>query len=106
MATLSTHVLDTGAGRPAGGVAVVLESVSGEVLGDARTDADGRVGSIGGDLAHGDYRLRFVTGARFADAGVEAFYPEVSVSFTIAADEHFHVPVLLSRYGYSTYRGS
>jgi 5-hydroxyisourate hydrolase len=106
VATLSTHVLDTGAGRPAGGVAVVLESVSGEVLGDARTDADGRVGSIGGNLAHGDYRLRFDTGAWFAESEVEAFYPEVSVSFTIAADEHFHVPVLLSRYGYSTYRGS
>jgi 5-hydroxyisourate hydrolase len=106
VATLSTHVLDTGAGRPASGVAVVLESTAGEVLGDARTDADGRVGSIGGDLAHGDYRLRFDTGTWFAEAGTEAFYPEVSVSFTIAADEHFHVPVLLSRYGYSTYRGS
>ena len=106
MATLSTHVLDTGAGRPAGGVAVVLESAAGEVLGGARTDADGRVGAIGGDLAQGDYRLRFDTGAWFAEAGVEGFYPEVSVSFTIAADEHFHVPVLLSRYGYSTYRGS
>jgi 5-hydroxyisourate hydrolase len=106
MATLSTHVLDTGAGRPATGVAVVLESAAGEVLGDARTDADGRVGSIGADLAPGDYRLRFDTGAWFADAGVDAFYPEVAVSFTITADEHFHVPLLLSRYGYSTYRGS
>ena len=106
MATLSTHVLDTGAGRPATGVTVVLESAAGEVLGDARTDADGRVGSIGGELAPGDYRLRFDTGAWFADAGVEAFYPEVAVAFTIAADEHFHVPLLLSRYGYSTYRGS
>ena len=106
MASLSTHVLDTGAGRPASGVAVVLESASGETLDDAHTDADGRVGSIGGDLAPGDYRLRFDTGAWFAEAGTEAFYPEVAVSFTIAADEHFHVPVLLSRYGYSTYRGS
>jgi 5-hydroxyisourate hydrolase len=106
VATLSTHVLDTGAGRPASGVAVVLESGAGEVLDHARTDADGRVGSIGGDLAEGDYRLRFDTGAWFADAGVDAFYPEVTVSFTIAADEHFHVPVLLSRYGYTTYRGS
>jgi len=106
MATLSTHVLDTGAGRPATGVTVVLESVAGEVLGDARTDADGRVGSIGGELAPGDYRLRFDTGAWFADAGVEGFYPEVAVSFTITGDEHFHVPLLLSRYGYSTYRGS
>ena len=106
MATLSTHVLDTGAGRPASGVPVVLESTAGEVLEDARTDADGRIGSIGGDLAPGDYRLRFDTGAWFSAAGVDAFYPEVAVSFTITADEHFHVPLLLSRYGYSTYRGS
>ena len=106
MATLSTHVLDTGAGRPATGVTVVLERAAGEVLGDARTDADGRIGSIGGDLAPGDYRLRFDTGAWFSDAGVEGFYPEVAVSFTITSDEHFHVPLLLSRYGYSTYRGS
>jgi 5-hydroxyisourate hydrolase len=106
MATLSTHVLDTGAGRPAPGVAVVLESAPGEVLDDARTDADGRIASIGGDLTPGDYRLRFDTGGWFSDAGVEAFYPEVAVSFTITSDEHFHVPLLLSRYGYSTYRGS
>ena len=106
MATLSTHVLDTGAGRPATGVTVVLESGAGEVLKVARTDADGRIGSLGDDLAPGVYRLRFDTGAWFSDAGVEAFFPEVTVSFTIAADDHFHVPLLLSRYGYSTYRGS
>lgn len=106
MATLSTHVLDTGAGRPAAGVTVVLESVEGSVLAEARTDADGRVGSIGDDLAPGDYRLRFDTGTWFSDSGVEGFYPEVAVSFRIAVDEHFHVPLLLSPYGYSTYRGS
>jgi 5-hydroxyisourate hydrolase len=106
VATLSTHVLDTGAGRPATGVAVVLESASGEVLEEGRTDIDGRVGSLGGDLEPGDYRLLFDTGAWFSGVGVEAFYPEVSVSFTIAADEHFHVPLLLSPFGYSTYRGS
>jgi 5-hydroxyisourate hydrolase len=85
---------------------VVLESAAGEVLADALTDADGRIGSLGEDLAPGDYRIRFDTGAWFTDAGVQAFYPEVAVSFTIGADEHFHVPLLLSRYGYSTYRGS
>jgi 5-hydroxyisourate hydrolase len=106
MATLSTHVLDTGAGRPASGVAVVLESAAGELLKVARTDTDGRIGSLGDDLAPGVYRLRFDTGAWFSDAGVEAFFPEVTVVFTIAADDHFHVPLLLSRYGYSTYRGS
>ena len=106
MATLSTHVLDTGAGRPATGVTVVLESAAGEVLKVARTDADGRIPSLGDDLQPGVYRLRFDTGAWFSDAGVEAFFPEVTVVFTIAADDHFHVPLLLSRYGYSTYRGS
>ena len=106
MATLSTHVLDTGSGRPAAGVTVTLESGAGETLAHARTDADGRVSSLGDQLASGNYRIRFDTGAWFADAGVEAFYPEVTVTFTIAADEHFHVPLLLSRYGYSTYRGS
>jgi 5-hydroxyisourate hydrolase len=106
MATLSTHVLDTGAGRPAAGVRVVLEGAAGQVLAEARTDTDGRVGSIGDDLAPGDYRLRFDTGTWFSDTGAEGFYPEVSVSFRITVDEHFHVPLLLSRFGYSTYRGS
>ena len=106
MATLSTHVLDTGAGRPAAGVTVVLESAAGEVLKVARTDTDGRIGALSDHLAPGVYRLRFDTGAWFSEAGVEAFFPEVSVSFTIAADDHFQVPLLLSRYGYSTYRGS
>ena len=98
MATLSTHVLDTAAGRPAAGVPVTLFDAAGTTLADALTDADGRVGSLGGELATGDYRLRFAVDG--------AFYPEVVVAFTIAADEHHHVPLLLSPYGYSTYRGS
>lgn len=98
MATLSTHVLDTAAGRPAAGVPVALSEVDGEVVAEATTDDDGRVASIGGDLAPGDYRLRFETGG--------PFYPEVVVTFRITADEHHHVPLLLSPYGYSTYRGS
>ena len=98
MATLSTHVLDTAAGRPASGVPVALSNARGEVLAEATTDDDGRVASIGGDLAPGDYRLRFETNG--------PFYPEVAVTFRIATDEHHHVPLLLSPYGYSTYRGS
>ena len=98
MATLSTHVLDTAAGRPAVGVPVSLLGPDGEPLAEAVTDDDGRVGSLGGNLAAGEYRLRF---------GVDGpFYPEVVVAFRIAADEHHHVPLLLSPYGYSTYRGS
>ena len=108
MGTLSTHVLDTSLGKPAAGVTVVLESVAGEALGDGITDGDGRVGSIGPErLETGDYRLRFASGGYFAAQGVEAFYPEVVVVFTIAdAAQHYHVPVLLNPFGYSTYRGS
>jgi 5-hydroxyisourate hydrolase len=107
MATLSTHVLDTSRGRPAAGVAVRLESAGGEPLDDGVTDADGRVPRLGPDpLVPGDYVLRFDTGAWFAGRGVDAFYPEVAVTFRVAADEHHHVPLLLNPFGYSTYRGS
>jgi 5-hydroxyisourate hydrolase len=105
--TLSTHVLDTSAGRAAKGVRIVLER-DGTVLGDGVTDADGRIGTIGPDrLEAGNYTLRFETGSYFADAGIETFYPEVVVVFTIAdPDQHYHVPVLLNPFGYGTYRGT
>ena|SRR3954447_2837303 len=108
MGTLSTHVLDTSLGRPAAGITVVLESVDGQPLGDGITDGDGRIGGIGPErMEEGDYRLRFASGGYFAARGVEGFYPEVVVVFTIAdADQHYHVPVLLNPFGYSTYRGS
>lgn len=107
MATLSTHVLDTARGRPAVGLRVVLESGGGVTLGEAVTDHDGRVRDlVPGDLAAGTYRLHFDTGAWFARDGVEGFYPEVVVAFEVAGDAHFHVPLLLSPFGYSTYRGS
>jgi 5-hydroxyisourate hydrolase len=103
VSTLSTHVLDTAAGAPAKGIAVALESREGLPLGEGVTDADGRVGSIGTErLDAGDYVLRFDTGSY-----VDGFYPEVVVVFTVAdPDQHYHVPLLLSPYGYSTYRGS
>ncbi len=107
MATLSTHVLDTSRGRPAAGIAVALESASGDVLGGGVTDEDGRIGDLGsGPLPDGVHRLRFDTGSYFAGQGVAGFYPEVVVTFTVAGDEHFHVPLLLNPFGYSTYRGS
>jgi 5-hydroxyisourate hydrolase len=103
VSTLSTHVLDTAAGRPAAGVAVRLEMRDGRPLGEGTTDADGRVGAIGpGHLDPGDYVLRFDTAAY-----VDGFYPEVVVVFTVSdRDAHYHVPLLLSPFGYSTYRGS
>jgi 5-hydroxyisourate hydrolase len=107
MATLSTHVLDTSLGRPAAGVRVALESASGAALGAGVTDADGRISAFGAErLAAGRYRLRFDTGAYFASLGTEHFYPEVTVQFVVEGDDHVHVPLLLSPYGYSTYRGS
>lgn len=98
MSSLSTHVLDTSAGLPASGIPVTLESRSGTRLDAGVTDADGRIGSLGGELGPGDYVLRFATDG--------VFFPEVVVVFTISDQRHHHVPVLLSPYGYSTYRGS
>jgi 5-hydroxyisourate hydrolase len=105
-ASLSTHVLDTASGRPAAGVAVTLRATDGTVLAEAVTDGDGRVGALADDLPAGDLRLRFDTGAWYSARGEATFYPEVVVAFTVAEGEHHHVPLLLSPYGYSTYRGS
>jgi len=106
MASLSTHVLDTASGRPAAGLRVTLQSADGSVLAEGRTDADGRVGDLAADVVPGDHVLRFDTGAWFAAQGTTAFYPEVAVTFTVRDDAHHHVPLLLSPFGYSTYRGS
>ena len=106
MASLSTHVLDTAAGRPAVGLRVTLETAEGTPLKEAVTDADGRVGDLAAELPTGEHRLRFDTGAWFARQDLATFYPEVVVAFTVTEDAHFHVPLLLSPFGYSTYRGS
>jgi 5-hydroxyisourate hydrolase len=97
-ATLSTHVLDTARGRPAQGVAVRLLHGEREIAAGA-TDADGRL-RFGDALAAGRYQLVFATGG--------PFFPRVTIEFEIAAGggSHYHVPLLLSPYGYSTYRGS
>lgn len=108
MGTLSTHVLDTSLGKPAQGIRIDLETLAGASLGGGSTDADGRVASIGPErMEAGSYRLIFATHSYFAALGTEAFYPQVDIIFTIAdADQHYHVPVLLNPFGYSTYRGS
>ena len=108
MSFISAHVLYAQTGRPAAGVAIRLETVDGETLGTAVTDADGRVGDLGPDrLDPADYRVVFGTGAYFAERGQETFYPRVTVSFTVVAGQgHYHVPLLLSPYAYTTYRGS
>ncbi|MDB4906032.1 MAG: hydroxyisourate hydrolase [Gemmatimonadetes bacterium] len=107
MSSLSTHVLDVSVGRPAVGVAVSLLQ-EGRLLGGGTTDADGRLkGFVAGSLlAAGTYSLRFDTGSYFGGLGRECFYPEVVVTFSVGAEGHYHVPLLLAAYGYSTYRGS
>lgn len=111
MGTVSTHVLDTSRGGPAAGVAVTLHGLDGAgvaVLGEGTTDADGRVRDLASaDLRSGTYRLVFDTATYFASTGTTGFYPEVAVAFVLAdPTEHYHVPLLLSPFGYSTYRGS
>lgn len=108
MTGLSTHVLDTVSGRPAQGVRVTLHDGEGEQLASGTTDSDGRIGDLAGAaLATGDYRLVFDTGTWFTDNGIQGFYPEVIISFRNDGNAgHLHVPLLLSPYAYSTYRGS
>lgn len=108
MGGVSTHVLDAATGTPARGVAVELSDLAGAVRGTGVTDDDGRVPAVVDDpLEPGTYRLRFDTGAFFAAAGTPAFWPEVVLAFTVAdAGGHLHVPLLLSPFAYSTYRGS
>lgn len=108
---ITTHVLDTSIGRPARGVAVTLERVDGAagVIAQGKTNDDGRVADLlaPGSLEAGTYRITFATAPYFAERKVGCFYPEVSIVFTVdAPSEHYHVPLLLNPYGYSTYRGS
>ncbi|MET0296096.1 MAG: hydroxyisourate hydrolase [Microbacterium sp.] len=116
MTHLTTHILDAATGAPAADVGVILAAASGDsvvaevpgaVLAHGATDADGRL-AIGPDtLADGDYTLTFLTGEYFAARGVKTFYPFITVTFTVEdATRHLHVPLLLSPFAYSTYRGS
>jgi 5-hydroxyisourate hydrolase len=109
---ISTHVLDTAIGRPAVGVAVTLERVDddawAEVTGGV-TDEDGRVGGLvsDADLQLGTYRITFGTGGYFGGRGEVSFYPEVRIDFEVHdSSEHYHVPLLVSPWSFSTYRGS
>ena len=107
MSQISTHILDTSVGRPAAGVTVEL-SQQDEVIASGVTDADGRLMELGPQrLEAGTYRLRFATGEYFQQTGSETFYPSVSIDFSVAdPEQHFHVPLLISPFGFSTYRGS
>lgn len=106
MTTCSTHVLDAALGVPAAGVVVTLHDPEGRPMTTATTDADGRV-RFDLELELGVHRLVFATGAYFALAGRETFYPEVTVTFAVDPEQtQYHVPLLLSPFAYTTYRGS
>lgn len=112
MSGLSTHVLDLSTGKPAAGVAVRLERAQGDGfvrVSEHSTNEDGRVGSLLGSeaLQTATYRLTFAIGPYVAAQGLPVFYPEAQVMFVVAdALRHHHIPLLLSPFGYSTYRGS
>jgi 5-hydroxyisourate hydrolase len=110
VSAVTTHVLDTARGRPALGIGVELERLRAtvEAVAAGRTNEDGRVDDLGPDrLEPGDYRLRFATAAYFATLGQQALYPEVVVAFTVDdPDQHYHLPLLLGPFSFSTYRGS
>ncbi|MBA8795487.1 5-hydroxyisourate hydrolase [Friedmanniella endophytica] len=111
MSLITAHVLDAVGGAPAAGMTVELRRAdaagSDAPLATALTDADGRVRELGPEtLEPGAYAITFGTGAWFADRGTPTFYPEVRVLVAVGADPHYHVPLLLSPFAYSTYRGS
>lgn len=110
---ITTHVLDTALGRPAAGIAVELEThnetAQWDCIATGETDDDGRIMDLlaPGSLQTGRYRLTFATGDYFRQHAIEGFYPVVQIEFEIReSDQHYHVPLLLSPFGYSTYRGS
>ncbi|MCW0215017.1 MAG: hydroxyisourate hydrolase [Pseudonocardia sp.] len=107
MPGISTHVLDAALGRPAAGVPVSLTTPDGAVHAGV-TDDDGRVGDLlTGELTAGTHRVTFDTAAYFAASGQDGFFPEVTLAFTVDPQRgHHHVPLLLSPFSYTTYRGS
>ena len=114
MSAITTHILDISLGCPARGVPVTLEQQTPaaiwQIIGKGVTDDDGRLRDLlapGTNLMAGHYRLTFDTETYFAKQRIEGFYPQVVVAFTVRdASSHYHVPLLLSPFGYSTYRGS
>jgi 5-hydroxyisourate hydrolase len=110
MSHITTHVLDTALGRPAAGVPVRLLRLDGqdsELLAEATTDHDGRVADLGPDhLEPGPYRLVFDVASYARASGQDCFFPDATLTFRVTDESHYHVPLLLSPFAYSTYRGS
>lgn len=112
MSQLTSHILDTTKGKPAAGVTVVLyigENDSWTEMKRGKTNADGRINDLLRDdivLQKGIYKLRFETKDYFDSRSIPTFYPYVEIVFDITTEEHYHIPLLLNPFGYSTYRGS
>ena len=113
MSAITTHILDVSAGVPARGVPIVLERQSGndwEIIGEGETDADGRLRDLldaDFSLQTGNYRLVFDAENYFQKQQTKAFYAQITIAFVVRdTAQHYHVPLLLSPFGYSTYRGS
>ncbi|MCU1559012.1 MAG: 5-hydroxyisourate hydrolase [Microbacteriaceae bacterium] len=108
MSQVTTHVLDAVTGTPAVGVSVSLQAADGTIIAHAATNADGRVSQFGPDaLSAGRYRVVFDTAAYFAASGTATLYPSITIDFELADPAaRYHVPLLLSPFAYSTYRGS
>ena len=110
---ITTHVLDVVSGRPGAGIKVMLErktdTAGWQAIAEGTTDAHGRITDLmsSGPFPVGHYRLTFDTGPYFTLRNANAFFPQVTISFVVEdATQHYHVPLLLSTFGYTTYRGS
>jgi 5-hydroxyisourate hydrolase/2-oxo-4-hydroxy-4-carboxy-5-ureidoimidazoline decarboxylase len=106
---LTTHVLDTSVGKPGKDITIKLQSANGEAIAQGVTNSDGRIGDLlppERTLAPGNYSMIFDTGNYFAANNINGFYPEVDIQFTVTDDSHYHVPLLINPFGFSTYRGS
>lgn len=109
MSAISTHVLDVVLGKPAAGIAVRLDELIANAWvnsGESTTDEEGRCHELLHGALPGTYRLTFRTDAYFARAGRTSVYPEISITFNCGREDHYHLPLLLSDNGYTTYRGS
>lgn len=112
MSQITTHILDTTKGKPAANVTIVLLRQAGEIwqeIAHGVTNSDGRIADLlpkEMQVEWGIYKMKFYTQEYFARDGTANFYPFVEIVFTVVANEHYHVPLLLNPFGYSTYRGS
>lgn len=113
MSRITTHILDTSAGKPAAGVETELfiMKISNywELLSSGITDKDGRIKDLLNEnikIQNGTYKMKFITKDYFEKNKIRCFYPSVEIIFEIDSEEHYHIPLLLSPFGYSTYRGS